>query len=260
MTLKAQRRVFAVFVLLSLGLAGLFGLIVAQPTWIGGLAGDPTGGHISEHFRQPEHRIHDLAFGLLLGTTVIGLLVQVRTPARNVSGQLMGATPILALMLAVVATGPRVLAIPWVAVGAPTIVATMLHPDLFRSIKAVRPSRRMIFVVAIGAVPSLALASGSIGLQRSGLGDHAALGHYGYMAAFALTVIGVSVMSSLRFAGWRLTAWVGGSLAIVLGVVSLVWLDVEGSLGVLGGLLAIAWGAGYTAVAELVHREDRGAS
>ena len=172
----------------------------------------------------------------------------------------MAATPIFALMLTVVATNPRVLAIPWVAVGAPTIVATMLHPDLFRSIRAVRPSRRMIFLVAIGAVPLLALASSNIGLQRSGLGDHAALGHYGYMAAFALTVVGVSLMSSLRLPGWRLTAWVAGSLTVSLGVVSLVWLDVEGSLGVFGALLVMAWGTGYIIVAEFVRRGDRAAS
>jgi hypothetical protein len=190
MTPKLQRRVFLVVVLVSLGLAALFGLIVAQPVLIGGLAGDPSGGHIGEHFRQPHHRIHDLAFGLLLGTTAVGMLAQVRAPAQNVAGQLMAATPILALLLAALATDPRVLSIPWVAVGAPTIVATMLHPHLFRSVGTARPSRPMIVVAAIAAVPLLAYALSNIGLQRSGPGDHAALGHYGYMAAFAFTIFG----------------------------------------------------------------------
>jgi hypothetical protein len=80
------------------------------------------------------------------------------------------------------------------------------------------------------------------------------------MAAFAFTVVGVSTVSSLRLPGWRLTAWVAGSLMVMLGVVSLVWLDVEGSLGVFGAMLAIASGAGYVVLAELVRRGDLVAS
>jgi hypothetical protein len=258
MTTRLQRRVFLVVVLVSLGLAALFGLIVAQPVLIGGLAGDPSGGHIGEHFRQPHHRIHDLAFGLLLGTTAVGMLAQVRAPAQNVAGQLMAATPILALLLAALATDPRVLSIPWVAVGAPTIVATMLHPHLFRSVGTARPSRPMIVVAAIAAVPLLAYALSNIGLQRSGPGDHAALGHYGYMAAFAFTIFGAALVSSQRLAGWRVVAWVAGVLAVLLGASSLVFPDVEGALGTFWALAAIAWGAAYATVAEIVRRADRG--
>jgi hypothetical protein len=185
------------------------------------------------------------------------VLLQVRSSASNVAAQLMAATGVLAFLLATIATDRRVLSIPWVAVGAPAIVATLLHPHLFRSVRMARLSLPMIVLTAIAAVPFLAFAAGNIALQRSGLGDHAALGHYGYMAAFAFTVIGVAAISSLRLAGWRVTAWVAGSLAVALGVVSLVWLDVEGTLGVFGALLAIAWGAGYVVVAELVRHEDR---
>lgn len=259
MTLTVQRRVFLVVVLLSLGLAAFFGVIVAQPALIGGLAGDPSGGHIGEHFREPHHRIHDLAFGLLLGTTTIGMLVQVRAPARNVAGQLMAATPTIALLLATLATDRRVLSIPWVAVGAPTIVATLLHADLFRSGRP-RLSRPMIALVAVAAVPLLALALSNIGLQRSAPGDHAALGHYGYLAAFALTIVGIGVVSSLRLAGWRLSVWIAGLLAVALGVASLALPDVEGALGTVWAVSAMAWGAGYIAVAEIVRHQDRGES
>jgi len=256
MTLRPQPLVFTVVVLLALGLAAFFGVIVAQPALIGGLAGDPSGGHIRLHFREPHHRIHDLAFGLLLGTTVVGMVVQLRSPARSVAAQLMAAVPILALLLATVATDRRVLSIPWVAVGAPTIVATLLHPDLFHSARP-RLSPPMITLVAIAAVPLLAFAFGNIALQRDRSGDHAALGHYGYLAAFALTVIGVGLIASLRLAGWRLTVWVAGSLAAALGVASLVFPDVEGSLGAVWAPAAIAWGVAYIAVAEVVRRVDR---
>jgi hypothetical protein len=256
MNLRAQRLVFLVVVMLTLGLAAFFGLIVAQPALIGGLAGDPSGGHIGEHFRDPEHRIHDLAFGLLLGTTVIGALAQVRTPAKNVAPQLMAATPIAALVLAAMVTDRRVLSIPWVAIGAPAIVATMLHPDLFRSVRAARPSLPMFVLVAIAAAPLLAFALSNIELQRSGSSHHAALGHYGYMAAYCFTVIGVGIVSSLRLEGWRLTALVAGSLAAVLGVASLVLQDVEGSIGTGWALAAITWGAGLVVVAGSVVRAE----
>jgi hypothetical protein len=224
---------------------------------IGGLAGDPSGGHIGQHFREPHHRIHDLAFGLLLGTTAIGAFVQLRAPAKNVAGQLMAAIPIVALLAAAIATDRRVLAIPWVAVGAPTIVATLLHPDLFRSLGLTRPARPMIVLVAIAAVPLLAFALNNIGLQRSGANDHAALGHYGYMAAYGFTVVALGVVSSLRLEGSGLVARVAGALAVFLGVASLVFPDVEGSLGATWPLVTIAWGLGYIAVAEIVRRQDR---
>ena len=259
MTPQVQRSVFLVVVLLALALTLFFGVIVAQPVLIGGLAGDPSGGHIGQHFREPHHRIHDLAFGLLLGTTGVGMVFQLRSPARNVAAQLMAAVPILALVLATLATDRRVLSIPWVAVGAPTIVATLLHPGLFRSGGA-RLSRPMIALVAVAAVPLLALALSNIGLQRSAPGDHAALGHYGYLAAFALAILGVGLVSSLRLAGWWLTAWVAGLLGVALGVASLGFPDVEGALGTVWAVAAMAWGAGFIAVAESVRREDRGAS
>ncbi len=252
-----QRAVFSVVVLVSLGLAALFGLIVAQPALIGGLAGDPSGGHIGQHFREPEHRVHDLAFGLLLATTAVGMVVQVRWSAKNVAGQLMAVTPILALVLAAVVTDRRVLAIPWVVVGAPTIVATMLHPRIFGSAGRTRVAPALMALIAIAAVPLVALALSNIGLQRSGTGDHAALGHYGYMAAFGLTILGVGTTSSLRLAGWRLTAWVTGALAILMGTASLVFADVEGSFGPAWALAAVGWGAVFIAVAEALRRGDR---
>jgi hypothetical protein len=260
MSAPVQRRVFTLVVLLSLALLAFFGLVVAQPALIGGLAGDPSGGHVGEHFREAHHRVHDLAFGLLLGTTAVGMVVQQRAPAKNVAGQLMAATPIVALMLAAAASGPRVLSIPWVAVGAPTIVATMLHPYLFGAFGTFRPSRRMLFLVAIAAAPFILFAMSNLGLQRVGSSDHADLGHYGYMAALGFAIIGVGLVSSLRLEGWRLTAWVAGGLSIALGSASLVFQDVEGSLGVIGALAAITWGLGFTVVAEFVRRGARAAS
>jgi hypothetical protein len=68
----------------------------------------------------------------------------------------------------------------------------------------------MLALVIVAAVPLLAFAATSIGLQRTVGDDHAAMGHYGYMAAFSFTVIGVGLLASLRPVGWWLAAWVAG--------------------------------------------------
>jgi uncharacterized cupredoxin-like copper-binding protein len=109
----------------------------------------------------------------------------------------------------------------------------------------------MLALVIIAAVPLLAFASSNIGLQRTVPDDHAGMGHYGFMAAFGFTVIGVGLLASLRPDGWRLTAWVAGLLPALLGLASLVFPDASSSLGPVWALAAIAWGAVFVAAAEL---------
>lgn len=239
-----RRRVFYLFVLLTLALAGLFGGMVVvmnvQPGFMG-----------MSHFAEAHHRIHDLTFALLNGTAVVGMLAQLRAPRENVGGQLMALIPFGALLVAVAVTNRWVLSPPWLLVGASTVLATMLHPsgDPLRSFSAARVDRLMLVLVGVVAVPLLALAWTNIGLQRAGPTEHGNLGHYGYMAAFSFTVIAAGVLSSLRPDGWRLTALVAGALPTLLGVASLVLPDVEGTFGAAGGLAAIVWGLVFAAAA-----------
>jgi hypothetical protein len=254
---SGQRRAFSLVVLVTLGFMGFFGLVVLQPDVFARLLGRATAGHISEHFREHHHRVHDLTFSFLLGTAGVGLLAQLRAPSKNVASQLMAMIPFVGLVLAVVLTNTAVLSIPWVVVGASTFLATIFHPagrDLFRSFSASRVSWVMLALVIVAAVPLLAFAVSNIGLQRTQTSDHAALGHFGFMAAFSFTVIGVGLLASLRREGWRLTAWVAGLLPALLGLVSLVFPDVESSIGLAWSLAAIAWGVMFVAVAEFVRR------
>ena len=251
--LGGRRIAFLVAVLVTLGLAAFFGLIVWQPALIGGLIGQETGGHISLHLREPQHRIHDLTFASLLGTAVVGMLAQLRKPAKNVASQAMALIPFVGLVLALALTNAWVLSIPWVVVGASTLLAATLHPagpNIFRSLRVSRLNRAMLALV-IAAVPLLALAFTNIVLQRAGPSDHALLGHYGYLAALGFTIIGVGLLASLRPAGWRLTAWVAGLLPALLGIGSLAFPDVDSRLDPVWALAAIAWGGVFVAAAEL---------
>lgn len=250
--ISVRRLVFFLVVLLTLALAGLFGgmvvLMNVQPGFMG-----------MGHFTERPHRIHDLTFALLNGTTVVGLIAQLRAPAKNPAGQLMALIPFFALLLTVALTNGWVLSPPWLLVGASTVLATMFHPigDPLRAFRGARADRAMLGLVALAAIPLLVFAFMNIGVQRAGPSEHALAGHYGFMAAFSFTVIGVGLLSSLRPQGSRLTAWVAGTLPVLLGLASLVYPDVDSSLGTAWALAAIAWGIVFVAAAELRRRAGR---
>ena len=249
-----QRTAFSLVVLVTLGLIGFFGVVVLQPELFAGLLGQETAGHVSHHFREQHHRVHDLTFSFLVGTAGLGMVAQLRTPSKNVAGQVMALIPWGALGLASALTNTPVRFAPFPVLAALTLLATILHPtrrDLFSSFTVSRVNRVMLALVIIAAVPLLALASTNIGLQRTVANDHAALGHYGFMAAFSVTVIGVCLLASLRPDGWRLTAWVAGLLPALLGLASVVFPDLDSSLGLVWALAAIAWGVVFVAAAEL---------
>jgi hypothetical protein len=244
---------FALVVLVTLALVGFIGVVLVQPNLIAGLLGQETAGHISGHFREAHHRIHDLTFGFVFGTAVVGMLAQLRTPLKNVAGQLMALIPWVALGLDFALTNTFTFAAAPI-LAAFTLLAAILHPtgrDFFRSFSVSRVNWVLLALIIIAAVPLLAFASTNIGLQRSLTNDHAALGHYGFMAAYSFTVIGVGLLASLRPDGWRLTAWVGGVLPALLGLASVVYPDVASSLGLGWSLAAIAWGIGFVTAAEL---------
>ena len=218
------------------------------------------------HFQEPHHRIHDLTFGFLFIPALVGIFAQLRRPAENVAGQLMALIPTVSLLVVLLATAlagdTRVLQPPWVTVGAAALIALGLHPaghDFFGSFRVARANRVMVALVVVTAVPLLLLAASNIELQVSVADDHAAAGHYGFMAAFGLTVGGVGLLASLRPDGWRLTAWVAGLLPALLGFVSLVY-PISSSLTLPWALAAIAWGVAFVVTAERVRHGERPAS
>ncbi len=251
---------FALALLITLAATTFNGLAVFAPALIGGVL------DMSQmHFVGANHRTHDLTFGFLFVPTVVGMLAQFLRPSKNIAAQLMALVPwaalLLTLLLSVVLTNnTRVLQPPWVTVMAAALVATILHPagrDFFRSFRGERANRVMLGLVAVAAVPLLVRAATNIRLQGTVTDDHAGLGHYGFMAAFGFTVIGVGLLASLRPDGWRVTAWVAGLLPAMLGVTSMIYPEASSSLGLVWALAAIAWGAGFVAAAELTKGAKR---
>jgi hypothetical protein len=211
------------------------------------------------HFTELHHRVHDLTFGFLFVPAMVGIFAQLGRPSKNVAGMVMALIPSVGLLLTllltfVVADNTNVLQPPWVTVMLAALLAALLHPAeraFFRSFRVARVNWVLLALVAIAAVPLLVFAATNIELQGTVADEHAAAGHYGFMAAFGFTVIGGGLLASLRPDGWRLTAWVAGLLPVFLGLTSLIYADASSSLGTVWAVAAIAWGAGFVAAAEL---------
>ncbi|MEX1169969.1 MAG: hypothetical protein WEE50_07490 [Chloroflexota bacterium] len=79
------------------------------------------------------------------------------------------------------------------------------------------------------------------------------------MAAFVVAVVLVTLLTSLRMPGWRMSAWSAGVGGVIVGLASLALPEVTGSLGVLGGLLLSGWCVSVIGAAELDTRRQAGA-
>lgn len=258
MPLLRASPVFPLVVLVTLGLFVLLGVVLVQPELVAGLLGPNLAGHISQHFQAPHHRVHDLTFSLLMGTAAVGLLAQLRTPLNQIAAQLMALVAWVVLILVAAVTSTWVFA-PAPILGSLTFLATLLHPvgrELSASFSWARMNRLMLALVTIAVVPLLVFAATNIGLQRSLTNDHAALGHYGFMASFSFTVIGVGALATLRPPGWWLTSWVAGLLPVLLGLTSLAHPDIDSSLSPAWAGAAIVWGVGFVVAAEFVRRNS----
>src|SRR5262245_3547411 len=247
-------------VLATLGLMALSGLMI--------LLMQVKPGFLSmAHFREPHHRIHDLTFGFLFVPAVVGMLAQLRAPSWNIAGQLAALIPWIALVLSLVSTlvltrsakAGAVLNAAWVAPAAATLISAFLHPArrrLLRWFDVSRVSGAMLALVMVAAVPLFAFAFSNIRAQGTVADDHARMGHFGFMAAFALVVIGVSLLASFRPDGWRPAAWVAGLLPTLLGLASVLYPNVSSSLSLTWALAAIGWGVAFVTVAELTRAAE----
>jgi hypothetical protein len=249
--------IFASSVLATLVMAGLIGLMTFLMSVLGGFMG-------MAHFTEPSHRFHDLTYGLIFTTGVAGILAQLRRPAKNVAGMVMALIPWAALLLAAILSADAgvIRSTERMLVAALTIIVVLLHPagrGFFRSFRLSRVNWVMLALVGVAAVPLLVFASTNIGLQAAVSDEHAGMGHYGFMAAFGFTVIGVGLLASLRPDGWRVTAWVAGLLPALLGLASLIY-QVSSSLTLPWTLAAIAWGAAFIAAAERAKDPQRPAT
>jgi hypothetical protein len=238
--------IFSGYLVATLAVAAIVGLITVNVIDLG-----------MTHFGTAAHRTHDVTYGILFTASVGGILAQLRRPERNVAAMVMALIPPAALLLAGVLASDVDRVVRWNPIRYAAViiaVVALLHPAgraFFRSFRLSRISPPMLGLVGLAAVPLIAWASSNIRLQRTVRDGHAAMGHYGFMAAFGFTVIAIGLVASLRPAGWRLTAVVAGLALSTLGATSLLVPDSTSSVDTAWALAMLAWGAAFTAVALL---------
>jgi hypothetical protein len=246
---KGRRIAFAVlsvlFAMASLGGLFGFGLVIG---WI------ETGPDAIHHVH---HIGYGVAYGVVLTTAFVALAGR---PERKPSVFLqVVATAVATAIAALVSGDPGYLVVAAsIAVAAGVLLA--LHPDRSTVLHPVaRPSRSLGALALAGSVPLVWYGLSAARLQRTGspLDPHVAEGHWTTMAAMAFTLVLAGLLAAARIRGWRITAWCAGLGVAVWGLASIVFhrlpgtdLPYAGSEGVGWGLIAVAGGLAFVALAE----------
>ena len=191
------------------------------------------------------HHVHDLAWGALEG---ILLLVP--------------------LVVALLRRGPRPSAVLQAVAVVAAMLGTMLlvaKPDAFMVVLALlvgggaaaygvlrgswQPDRIQLALAGLAAAPLVGWALRAASDQRRDADEHAELLGYTGVTAFALSLLAVLLVASLRRPGWRITALTAAAAAAVVGIAGLLWPDDASSPGTAGGLALLVLAAASAASA-----------
>lgn len=227
------------------------------------------------HFLHTGHRLHNIALGLMTWPFIFGMLAQLRSPRRHVTGMQMAVFVWLAGLAAIALTGVWMILIIVAVMGIPTVVAALLHPagrDLLTSVDPASVNRVLVVLVVVAAMPLAAYAAHEVGLQTGDVepaghahdgGEHAEIheehvggGHYMRMVWLSFVLIGTGLLASLRQAGWWLASWLVGLMAVVFGTVGVLAPEAASNPGLLWNLAAIAWGLVFIGATEATQDAD----
>jgi hypothetical protein len=208
------------------------------------------------------HRVHDIAFGVVAGVFLaVGFVAQLRRPEAQVSARYqIVAASFAALIAGLMASDAGTGLFFFLVSLAALAIMVAVHPAGLALMKAKASlSGPLATLAAVGAVPLVWFALTTARMQRTGFrtDPHVKMGHWTMMTAMLLAILLVALLASLRLPGWRITAWCAGLGAFVYGLASAVFakfpntqLPYPGSKGVGWGLVAMAGGVVFVAVAE----------
>ena len=199
------------------------------------------------------HRIHLMAKGLSHVLVTGSLLLQFRRPAGQEAPMWqVSAFFVMAIVVNLVAgntTGEVPLMI-WIIFGL-GVLAGVLHPTS-PMLRLPRPvDGRLLALTAVLAVPATIYAIRQVGLQLNGVAadPHWTEVHYIFSAEIGFHLILVGFISSTTFTGRRITAWMAGVAAGLMGLASVVY-DQTSTLGGGWGTALVAWGIAFVIVSE----------
>lgn len=200
------------------------------------------------------HRIHRLATALTHVIVLAGLVVQFRRPrAKEAAIWQASAFFVMATVLNLIIkpTSEQVPPPIWILIGL-GVLAGVLHPTspILRLPKVA--TKRLLILTVVLAVPLLLYVFDQIGLQANGVATdpHWEGSHYQFAAELGLQLILLGFVSSSAFTGRRITMWMTGLAATVMGLASVVLKSQTSSLGMGWGLALIVWGLVFIVAGE----------
>lgn len=199
------------------------------------------------------HRFHDLNFLAMVWLGLLGLLVQLFEPADRVNAAVVPVLVMGPLAIMALTTGSPIAMLP-VVFTALGFVVLALHPA-GRSVLQLEPvtpvDRGLLGLVALAAIPLTVYAVTEFSRQYAVADEHAAFVHYGAMALVSAMIVVFGLLATVRRRDWRFAAWAAGGLAVYLGASSFTFPSYASSAGPFWGGLAVAWGVGFVAAAEV---------
>jgi hypothetical protein len=203
------------------------------------------------------HFVHDIALATWVWVWGLAMLVQLYRPAKRVVAMQV------ALLLTLVDFGVGLVAIsltsvPWdpsvMLFFGPVFVAAALHPARRAVFEIGRIDRSAVNPVLLGlaalaVVPVVLYVVGQFELQATVTDEHAALGHYGTMVYYGLSLLGLAALASLRNRGRRVAAYAAGLLATMLALASVFQPTMSG-LDTTWSVLAVLWALAFVGAYE----------
>ena len=127
------------------------------------------------------------------------------------------------------------------------VLLAVLHPDP-RSLLRLpgRPSIPLMIYALLGAFPAWIYAVTFAELQHGPAADaHVQMHHWSGVAVSALAIMGAGLATSLRGAGWQVSATATAVAAVVFGLAGLAFSEYPGAPGTGWSWLAVAAGIGF---------------
>jgi hypothetical protein len=202
------------------------------------------------------HRLHGLGQAIIAWVLALCIAVQVWRPREWFAAAVLGLAALSFYTAAAMVSG---LVDPLAIIGIVVLVTLVwLHPA--RRGATFMPVKAVVLLLAapliVGAV-AFAGAELQIQLAADAADPHAALGHYGALAALAATIVSAVSIGSSSLPGSTLSGWLGVAAAVAFGVASVVFPAAASSLGIGLGLALVvaglALGAGLLASRRATH-------
>src|ERR1700738_1260066 len=171
--------------------------------------------------------VSELSHGALAGIIItVGLLVQLRSPARRIAGVQQAVLGILAFLItALIGSRQEPLQESLLFLAAVAILVTLhrARREFFKP--GARPSPVLAAISLLGAIPAIGYAVSMLVQARQFVGPPHHADRFAEMAAAAIAIVLVGMLASLKSQGWRISAWSAGVASIVVGMASVVFPD-----------------------------------